>query len=51
MVKNLLLINSDLSNYFQSEAIENVNYLQNKLSTKNKNHKELISKKSWIKKK
>lgn len=47
-IKDLMLINSGLSNNFWAEAMEIANYLQNRLSTKSKNYKEMIPEKSWI---
>lgn len=45
IMKDLILINSRLLNNFWAKVIEMVNYFQNRLSTKNMNHKEVIFKK------
>lgn len=47
IIKDWLLINNGLSNNFLAEAMETLNYLQNRLPTKNGNHGELIFKESW----
>lgn len=47
IMKNLLIIDSGLLNNFWAEAMENSNYLENKLPTKNKNHKKLFLEKAW----
>lgn len=43
-----MLINSGLPNNFWAEAMETANYLCNRLSTKSKNHNEIIFKETWI---
>lgn len=43
-MKNLLLIDSGFSNNFWIKTMKTLNYLQNRPSTKSKNHGELISK-------
>lgn len=45
-MKDLILIDSDLLNNFWIEVIETANYMQNRLSTRNKNHEEIIPKES-----
>lgn len=46
MMKDLILIDSDLLNNFCVEVIETANYMQNRLSTKSKNYEEIIPKES-----
>ena len=46
-IKNSMLINSGLPNGFWAEAIEIANYLQNKLSTRSKNHGETTLEEVW----
>lgn len=46
MIKDTILINSNLLNGFWAKAIEMVNYFWNKLLTKTKSHGEVISKNS-----
>lgn len=47
-MKGLMIINNRLPNGFLAEIMEIANYLQNKLSTKTKNHGEMILKEAWI---
>lgn len=42
-IKNLMLIDSSLPNGFWVEAMETANYLCNKLLTRSKNHRKIIS--------
>lgn len=41
-----MLIDSDLSNNFWAEVMETINYLQNKLFSKSKNHSKIICEKA-----
>ena len=45
-MKDSLLINNKLSNYFWAKAIETANYLKNRLPTKIKTYREVIPKKA-----
>lgn len=45
-IKDLMLINSRLSNRFWAETIKIDNYLQNRLPTKSKNYGEMILEKT-----
>lgn len=47
-MKNSILINSGLLNRFWAKTIETTNYLQNRLSTRSKNHGKMISQEAWI---
>lgn len=49
-MKNSMLIDSGLPNGFWAEAIKTANYLRNRLSTRSKNHGEIIPKEVWTKK-
>lgn len=45
-MKDAMLIVSGLPNGFWAEAIETANYLKNRLSTRTKNHGEIMSEES-----
>lgn len=47
-MKDLMLIDSGLSNDFWAEVMETANYLCNRLPTKSKNHSKVISEEAWI---
>lgn len=48
IIKDLMLIDNGLPNKFWAKVIETANYLKNRLLTKTKSYKKVISEELWI---